>query len=152
MSSHSYTEQAVAAARAAVKFSAENPEKEKIKRTPAKELDVHFPLANDRLIRAARGHETDKAPAWMMRQAGRYLPEFRALRAESDFFTVCRTPSLACEVSVQPLRRFGQDKLDAVIIFSGEFSSRVVHLALWSPAGVLGPVGGRGATSVLLSG
>lgn len=58
-----------------------------------------------------------KVPAWLMRQAGRYLPEFRAMRAEQSFFTVCQTPSLACEVTLQPLRRY-EGLLDAAIIFS----------------------------------
>ncbi|XP_049865563.1 uroporphyrinogen decarboxylase [Pectinophora gossypiella] len=77
----------------------------------------NFPaLKNDRLLRAARGQEVDKVPVWVMRQAGRYLPEFQEVRAKHDFFTVCRTPELACEVTLQPLRRY--DHLDASIIFS----------------------------------
>ncbi|XP_013185556.2 uroporphyrinogen decarboxylase isoform X1 [Amyelois transitella] len=77
----------------------------------------NFPeLKNDRLLRAALGKEVDKVPVWVMRQAGRYLPEFQAVRAKHDFFTVCRTPELACEVTLQPLRRY--EHLDASIIFS----------------------------------
>lgn len=75
-----------------------------------------FPvLQNDRILRAARGLPVDRVPVWMMRQAGRYLPEFQEVRKKTDFFGVCRTPSLACEVTIQPLRRFD---LDAAIIFS----------------------------------
>lgn len=73
------------------------------------------PLQNDRILRAARGESVDKVPVWIMRQAGRYLPEFRALREQHDFFSICRTPELACEVTLQPIRRFS---LDASIIFS----------------------------------
>uniref|UniRef100_A0A182XJU4 Uroporphyrinogen decarboxylase n=1 Tax=Anopheles quadriannulatus TaxID=34691 RepID=A0A182XJU4_ANOQN len=73
------------------------------------------PLKNDNLLRAARGEPVDRVPVWVMRQAGRYLPEFQEVRAKHDFFTVCRTPELACEVTMQPLRRFD---LDASIIFS----------------------------------
>lgn len=75
-----------------------------------------FPvLKNDNLLRAARGEAVDRIPVWVMRQAGRYLPEFLEVRAKHDFFTVCRTPALSCEVTMQPLRRFD---LDASIIFS----------------------------------
>ena len=70
---------------------------------------------NNNLLRAARGESVDRVPVWVMRQAGRYLPEFLEVRAKHDFFTVCRTPELACEVTMQPLRRFD---LDASIIFS----------------------------------
>ncbi|EAT41685.1 AAEL006693-PA [Aedes aegypti] len=73
------------------------------------------PLKNDNLLRAARGEQVDRVPVWVMRQAGRYLPEFQEVRAKHDFFEVCRTPELACEVTMQPLRRFD---LDASIIFS----------------------------------
>lgn len=72
-------------------------------------------LQNDLLLRAAHRRPTPRTPVWMMRQAGRYLPEYRALRAEDAFFTVCRTPELATEVTLQPLARF---PLDAAILFS----------------------------------
>ncbi|CAD7089346.1 unnamed protein product [Hermetia illucens] len=76
----------------------------------------NFPaLKNDNILRAARGEDVDRVPVWIMRQAGRYLPEFQEVRKIHDFFTVCRTPEIACEVTMQPLRRFD---LDASIIFS----------------------------------
>jgi uroporphyrinogen decarboxylase len=66
-------------------------------------------------LRALRGENTPRAPIWVMRQAGRYLPEYMALKAKSNFLEMVRTPELACEITLQPVRRF---PLDAAIIFS----------------------------------
>jgi len=73
------------------------------------------PLKNDLVLRAARGEYTERTPVWIMRQAGRYLPEFREFRTHHNFFTICQTPEFACEVTLQPIRRFDYD---ASIIFS----------------------------------
>src|SRR5881392_1336714 len=68
------------------------------------------------LLRALRGERLERPPWWLMRQAGRYLPEYRALRAQArDFVDFCLNPALASEATLQPVRRFG---MDAAIIFA----------------------------------
>lgn len=73
-------------------------------------------LKNDRFLRALSKQPVDVTPVWMMRQAGRYLPEYRASRAKAgDFMSLCMNPQFACEVTMQPLDRY---PLDAAILFS----------------------------------
>jgi len=72
-------------------------------------------LQNDLFLRACKRLPVKRTPIWIMRQAGRYLPEYRAIRAKTDFLTMCKTPELAAEVTIQPVDIIG---VDAAIIFS----------------------------------
>ena len=66
-------------------------------------------------IKACKREYTNRTPVWIMRQAGRYLPEYRKIREKTDFLTLCKTPELACEVTIQPVDIIG---VDAAILFS----------------------------------
>ncbi len=83
-----------------------------IKKNPA---PASLPLKNDLLLKALRGEAVPRPPVWMMRQAGRYLPDYQKLRARFDFFTRVETPELACEITLQPINQIG---VDAAILFS----------------------------------
>lgn len=73
------------------------------------------PLQNDLLLRALRGMPTERIPVWMMRQAGRYLPDYIKLKEKYSFFERCQTPELAAEITIQPVNQIG---VDAAILFS----------------------------------
>src|ERR1700712_3170568 len=72
-------------------------------------------LKNNLILRALKGEKTERVPVWMMRQAGRYLPDYLKLKAKYDFFTRVQTPELATEITLQPIDQVG---VDAAIIFS----------------------------------
>lgn len=79
-------------------------------------MSTTIPLQNDLFLRALRREPVERTPVWLMRQAGRYLAEYRATRAKAgDFLSLCKNPELACEVTLQPIERFG---FDAAILFS----------------------------------
>ncbi len=92
------------------------------------------PLKNDLFLRALQRQPVPRTPVWIMRQAGRYLPEYREIRAHAgDFMSLCGNPELACEVTLQPLRRF---KLDAAILFSDILTiPDAMGLGLWFETG-----------------
>jgi uroporphyrinogen decarboxylase len=73
------------------------------------------PLKNDLLLRTLRGENTERTPVWMMRQAGRYLPDYMKLKEKYSFFERCQTPELSAEITIQPVEQVG---VDAAIIFS----------------------------------
>ncbi|HEX8947375.1 MAG TPA: uroporphyrinogen decarboxylase family protein, partial [Dissulfurispiraceae bacterium] len=70
---------------------------------------------NDTFLKACRGEKTAYTPVWLMRQAGRYLPEYQKVRSKVDFLTLCKTPELAAEVTIQPVDIL---KVDVAILFS----------------------------------
>jgi uroporphyrinogen decarboxylase len=79
-------------------------------------LCLEHDMTNKPLLRALKGERTVRPPFWLMRQAGRYLPEYRAIRAQAgSFLDLCYTPGLAAEVTLQPVRRFATD---GAILFS----------------------------------
>ena len=78
-------------------------------------MQTTIALKNDLLLRTLKGEQTERVPVWMMRQAGRYLPESIAIRNKYSFFERCQTPELACKITIQPVDIVG---VDAAILFS----------------------------------
>ena len=84
--------------------------------TVTRQASAVDPAARDAVfLRACRGETVERTPVWIMRQAGRYLPEYRAIRERHEFLVCCQTPEIACEITLQPVRRLG---VDAAILFS----------------------------------
>lgn len=81
----------------------------------AEAVEKKTEIKNDLLLKALRGEKVERPPVWMMRQAGRYLPDFRRLKAEHEFFNRVQNPELACEITVMPVKQVG---VDAAILFS----------------------------------
>lgn len=77
--------------------------------------EVYGMTSRERMLAALRGDEVDRPPVWLMRQAGRYMPEYRAIKEKYDFATMCRTPEVAAEITLQPMRTF---EPDAAIVFN----------------------------------
>ena len=73
-------------------------------------------LQNDLFLRACRREKTERTPVWIMRQAGRYLPQYRAIREKADFITMCKTPELAAEVTIQPVDIIGVDAANFILL------------------------------------
>ena len=103
------------------------------------------PHINDLFLRACRREPTERVPIWLMRQAGRYLPEYRALRTKHDFLAMTQQPELAAEVTLQPIRRFG---FDAAILFADIVTPLIGHgIEIgWHRAFIVNPLAQRGAS------
>ena len=78
-------------------------------------MSTQIKIKNDLILKALRSQKTDRVPVWMMRQAGRYLPEYQAIRSTMSFLELCKNPQKAAEVSLQPYEILG---VDAIIMFS----------------------------------
>ena len=82
---------------------------------------------NDLFLRACRREPVERTPIWIMRQAGRYLPEYRAVREKVDFLTLCHTPELAAQVTIQPLDRFDLDAIRCLVAIPLRSSGPAAH-------------------------
>ncbi len=87
-------------------------------------------LKNDLLLRALRGEQVERLPVWMMRQAGRYLPDYLKLKAKYDFFTRVQTPELATEITLQPIDQVGVDAAKPTVYGFATFIVQFKHAVI----------------------